>query len=225
MYLYGTESRPAEFGGWLSGAPVAAAACNPALDATAKAILRDAQDPAFGKHSRAVTTVWNIVKTYYPADTGLVSSVIFLSTQGGLATTSVGSPPAIRGIISVGPDFIDHTTDRFFARRVLQVGHELQHIKQWNAGMRGPAFKNEREFRAHCWTAFTPEFPGTGCMQHATRVGIIDCALGHYHCMTAADQRKYATGKTRLLTLRGTEETASGRAATTPRSTCDTTGC
>lgn len=225
MYLYEARTRQTRFEGVPASAPASAPTCSRTLDATAKAIIKDAQDPAYGKHSRAVRTVWSIVKTYYPTDVGLVSSVIFLSTEPGLSTTSVGSPPTIRGIIKVGPNFIDNTTERFFARRVLHVGHELQHIKQWRAGMRGPAYKHEREFLAHYWTATTREFPGTGCMQHATRVGSIDCALGNYHCMSAANQAKYAAWKKNLLALRLTEEAASGRSATLPRATCDTTGC
>ena len=225
MYFYETAARRTRFGGVPSSGPASAPTCSRTLDATAKAIIKDAQDPAYGKHSRAVRAVWSIVKTYYPTDVGLVSSVIFLSTELGLSTTSVGSPPTVRGIITVGPNFIDNTTERFFARRVLQVGHELQHIKQWRAGMRGATYKHKREFLAHHWTATTPESPGTGCMRPETRVASIDCALGHYHCMSATDQAKYATWKSRLLTLRAGVEAASGRSATSPRATCDTTRC
>lgn len=223
MYLYKARTQQTRLEG--SPAPTTAPTCNRTLDATARAIINGAQDPAFGKHSRAVRTVWSIVRTYYPVDAGLVSSVVFLSTEPSLSTTSVGSPPTVRGVITVGSNFIDGSTERFFARRVLQVGHELQHIKQWRAGMRGAAFRNEREFLAHSWTATTQEFPGTGCMQHATRVGIIDCALGNYHCMNPADQAKYAAQMRNLLALRRTEEAASGRSATSPRVTCDTTDC
>jgi hypothetical protein len=226
MYLYEARTRPTRF----EGVPVSALAeasaptCSRTLDATAKAIIKDAQDPAYGKHSRAVRTVWSIVKTYYPANVGLVAAVIFLDGESGLSVTSSGSPrmPPIRGIFKVGPSFIDNTTERFFARRVLQVGHELQHIQQWRSGMRGAAFKNEREFLAHYWTATTREFPGTGCMQHATRVGIIDCALGNYFCMSADKQAEYAARRERLLALRRTEEAASGRPATSPPAVCDT---
>ena len=225
MYLYEARTRQTRFEGVPASAPASAPTCNRTLDATAKAIIKDAREPAYGKHSRAVRTVWSIVKTYYPTDVGLVSSVIFLSTEPGLSTGSVGSPPIVRGIITVGPNFIDNATERFFARRVLQVGHELQHIKQWRTGMRGAAYRHEREFLAHHWTATTPEFPGTGCVRPETRVDSIDCALGYYHCMSATDQAKYATWKSRLLTLRASVQAGSGRSATSPRATCDTTGC
>ena len=165
-----------------------------------------------------------IVKTYYPADVELITAVIFLPDEPGLSVTPQGSPrmPPIRGRVHVGPNFIDNTTERFFARRVLQVGHELQHIQQWRSRMTGPAFKNEREFLAHYWTATTREFPGTGCIPHATRVSIIDCALGNYFCMSAPKQGGYAARKERLLALRRTEEAASGRPATSPPAVCDT---
>jgi hypothetical protein len=225
MYLHEFVSeQPIYAGVGLAESPLVRT-CNRTLDAAAKSIIKDAQDTTYGKHSRAVQVVWGILRTYYPSDAGLVSSVIFLSTEQGLTTTSVGSPPSIRGIITVGPNFIDNINDRFFARRVLQVGHELQHIKQWRSGMSGPTFKNEREFLAHSWTATTPEFPGTGCMQHATRVSIIDCALGNYYCMNTANQAKYAAWPNSLVTLRTTEEAASGRSATAPRARCDTSSC
>jgi hypothetical protein len=228
MYLHEFVSRQPVYAGLRLAEPPSVQTCSQTLDATAKAIVKDAQDPAYGKHSRAVQAVWNILKTYYPADASLVSSVIFLSTEPGLLTTSItsaGPPPNIRGMITVGPNFIDNTTERFFARRVLQVGHELQHIKQWRSGIVGGAFKNEREFLAHCWTAFAQEFPGTGCMYHKTRVSIIDCALGNYYCMSTANQAKYAPLVKNLLALRLTEEAASGNPASSPRATCDTSGC
>jgi hypothetical protein len=194
------------------------------LDVTARAIIKDAQDPAFGYDSRGMGTVWSIVRTYYPADVALVSWVIFVPNEPGVSVTRMGSPhmPPIRGGIQVGRSFIDNTTERFFARRVLQVGHELQHIKQWRSGMIGPAFKNEREFLAHFWTATTREFPGTGCVLPRTRVDIIDCALGNYFCMSVAKQREHTPRKERLLALRGTIVTASGRPATSPPARCDT---
>ena len=88
-------------------------------------------------------------------------------------------------------------------RRVLQVGHELQHIDQYRAGLIGPAHKAKREFLAHYWTAVAPEPPGTGCVNSATRVAIIDCALAFCHCMTAVERAPYAEHERRLLQLRG----------------------
>ena len=62
MYLYEARTRQTRF----EGVPVSALAsasaptCSRTLDATAKAIIKDAQDPAYGKHSRAVYTVWRL---------------------------------------------------------------------------------------------------------------------------------------------------------------------
>src|SRR4029434_2394391 len=106
------------------------------------------------------------------------------------------------GIITVGRDFIDHTTDRFFARRVLQVGHELRHIDQYRAGMIGPSNKAKREFLAHYWTALAAEKPGTGCVNKATRVAMIDCALANCHCMNPTDRAPYAAHERRFLDRR-----------------------
>ena len=44
-----------------SGAPAPAAACTNALDATARAIIAEAQDPKLGIYGRAVRAVWSIL--------------------------------------------------------------------------------------------------------------------------------------------------------------------
>jgi hypothetical protein len=115
---------------------------------------------------------------------------------------------------------VEHTDDQFFARRVLQVGHELRHIDQWRAGMVGPTRKAEREFLAHCWAALTPELPGTGCLPHATRVAIIDAALGNLNCLSASVRARYAQHERTLLALRQREQAASGRATTSAPTAC-----
>jgi hypothetical protein len=185
-----------------SGAPAPAPACTNPLDATAKSIIVAAQDPALGIYGRAVRAVWDILRTYYPTEATKVAAVVYSGKVRGLQTTRAGRGLTATGIITVGRDFIDHTTDRFFARRVLQVGHELQHIGQYRAGMIGPANKAKREFLAHCWTALSPEKPGTGCVTRTTRIAIIDCALAYCHCMSAAERAPYVAHERRLLDLR-----------------------
>jgi hypothetical protein len=185
-----------------ASSPSRARCLNP-LDATAKAIIAAAQDPKFGIYGRAVRTFWSILRTYYPTEATKVAAVIYSESVTGLQTTRAGTGPTATGIVAVGRDFIEHTTDRFLARRILQVGHELQHIDQYRAGMIGPANKAKREFLAHCWTALAAEKPGTGCVAKATRVAIIDCALAYFNCMSAADRARYAGHERRLLNLRG----------------------
>jgi hypothetical protein len=124
------------------------------------------------------------------------------------------------GLIRVGDDFLTHMTPRHFPRRVLQVGHEVFHINQWRAGMAGAARKAEREFLAFNWEVTTPELPGTGCMQHATRVALIDAALGNFNCLGASQQQQYAQQRANLLTLRVREQTASGLPPTSPPTAC-----
>ena len=177
--------------------------CTNALDDKAKAIIAAAQDPSVGIFSRAVQVVWSILRTYYPTEATKVAAVVYSdSLSSGLQTTRSGTGPTATGTITVSRDFIDHTTAEFFARRVLQVGHELRHIDQYRAGMIGPANKAKREFLAHCWTALAPDPPGTGCVSRATRVAIIDCALAYCHCMSPAERRPYAKEERRLLELR-----------------------
>ena len=203
-----------------SAGPSKRAACANPIDATARTIITSAQDTTQGIWNRGVSTVWSILRTYYPSEAGKVSAVVYVERVPGLITTRVGTEPAATGVISVGRYFTEHTTDQFFARRVLQVGHELRHIDQWRAGMIGPARKAEREFSAHCWTALTPEKPGTGCMYHATRVDIIDAALGNLNCLSAPVRAKHAREETALMALRPREQAASGRPATSPPTTC-----
>jgi len=201
-----------------------------ALDATARSIIAAAQDATVPIDTRARETVRRIVGTYFPGDAAKVSGVQFLElvrgSNGamrplqGLETVSEGTGAATRGLIRIGRDFIEGTNAQFFARRVLQVGHELRHIDQWRAGMTGPARSPEREFLAHAWTAMTPEIPGTGCMPHATRVSIIDAALGNFNCLAPADRARHAQTATALLALRSREVQASGRAAASAPSIC-----
>jgi hypothetical protein len=182
--------------------PPAASRCANPLDATARSIINAAQDPTLGIYGRAVRALWSILRTYYPTEATKVAAVVFSESVSGLQTTRAGTGPAATGIVTVGNDFIDHTNDEFFARRVLQVGHELQHIDQYRAGMIGPANKAKREFLAHYWTALAAEKPGTGCVNKATRVAMIDCALANCHCMSVTDRAPYAAHERRLLDLR-----------------------
>jgi hypothetical protein len=183
-----------------ASSPSAASRCTNPFDATARAIIAAAQDPKLGIYGRAVRAVWGILRTYYPTEATKVAAVVYSEGVQGLQTTRAGTGPT--GIIIVGRTFIEDTTDIFFARRVLQVGHELRHIDQYRAGMIGPANKAKREFLAHYWTAFASEKPGTGCVARATRVDIIDCALAYCHCMSATERARYAEHERRLLALR-----------------------
>ncbi len=106
-------------------AGVARGRCPNPLDAKARAIIAAARDTTRGIWDRAVATVWNILRTYYPSEVGKVSAVIHVEGVPGLRTTRVGTGPTARGVISVGRYFVEHTTEPYFARRVLQAGHEL----------------------------------------------------------------------------------------------------
>ncbi|HEV7661597.1 MAG TPA: DUF4157 domain-containing protein [Allosphingosinicella sp.] len=186
------------------------------LDDEAKAIIADAKDATRAIDARAIAAVKSILAAYY--DGSMVEEVVYDEADPGLTTSPVGKGKAIKGRITVGKYFIDNIDK--FARRVLQVGHELQHVKQQRDGMGGPANKNEREFLAHSWAARQNEKPGTGRMAHANRVGMIDEALNNYFCMSAEKQKQYKGEKDGLLTLRATEETASGGPASAAPTSC-----
>jgi len=216
--------------GVLGQAPQARGCARNPIDANAAAIIAAARDQAQPIDVRGRELIRTIIRTYFPSDAPKVSGVQYVEVvrdrRGntgplpGLETTSEGAGPTARGLIRVGRPFVEGTNDTFFARRVLQVGHEIRHIDQWRAGMVGPARKAEREFLAHRWTAITPELPGTGCMPHATRVAIIDAALGNFNCLSAANRTRYVQLQSALLALRQQEQAASGNPATAPPAAC-----
>lgn len=189
-----------------------------ALDETAKKIIEAAKDTTKSIDERAIRAVNDIVKAYY--DPALVEKIVYDEKDPGLTTSPSGKGKDIKGQITVGKYFIDNIGS--FARRVLQVGHELQHVQQQREGKGGPAMKNQREFLAFYWEATQPEKAGTGRMPHASRVDLIDAALKNYYCMPDADQKTYADKKDELLKLRSTEESASGNGHTDPPSVCPT---
>lgn len=116
-------------------------------------------------------------------------------------------------------------TEKHFARRVLQVGHELEHITQIRSGLAGGHKKYEREFLAFYHEALNPEKQGTGLMQHRTRLRLIDAALGNYYCLSDTKQKEYATKKQELLDRRNSEIDAGGKPDTTnPPSKCKPSG-
>ncbi len=192
-------------------------AANP-LDEKAKKILEAAKDTSKGIDQRAIDAVNSIVKAYY--DPALVEKVVYDEKDPGLTTSPIGTGKDIKGQITVGKYFIENIDA--FARRVLQVGHELEHVRQQRSGMGGAAKKNEREFLAFHWEATQPEKAGTGRMAHASRVALIDESLRNYYCMPDADQKTNADKKEELLKLRETEEKASGQEHKEPPTTCAT---
>ena len=124
----------------------------------------------------------------------------------------------IKGKITVGRYFVENVDK--FARRVLQVGHELQHVDQQRAGMGGADKSNEREFLAHSWTAKEPEKAGTGRVSQKTRVDMIDEALGNYRCMPEDRRTAHKTEMEALLELRKSHDGKAGNAATEPPTEC-----
>jgi hypothetical protein len=191
------------------------------LDKKAQAIILKAQNQNVHEEERAKQAVWDIIKTYYPATAGIVDRVKYVKDLGGLETDRVKRDGQTKGVIRVGHYFVGHVNNRFFARRVLQVGHELAHINQFRMGMVGDVAKHEREFRAHYWASTTKEIPGTGRVSHTTRVTGIDCALRHFNCLGKEKQKKYSLWKEKLLELRKIHQKASGRPATAIPTGCD----
>ncbi|MBS0508441.1 MAG: DUF4157 domain-containing protein, partial [Proteobacteria bacterium] len=200
--------------------PDGKAASPNALDKTAQDIIAAAKDSQAtpDKGQRATDAVRAIVKAYYAGDAAKVSDVVYEAKDPGLTTSPVGTGTNVTGKITVGDYFIDHIDS--FARRVLQVGHELQHVDQQRGGMGGPAKQNEREFLAFAWEALQDPKAGTGSLGYVMRRDLIDCALGHLLCLDAAAQKNYEPKKKQLLDKRDTVNGKGGHPATDAPTGC-----
>jgi len=120
----------------------------------------------------------------------------------------------------VGDYFVNNTTKAGFARRVIQVDHELEHIRQHRAGMGGPKTKKLREFLAYHREALAPEPSGTGKVSHATRVDLIDAALKNYFCMSDDQRKEHVGKKDELLKVRADHVEKSHKTFPEPPSSC-----
>ena len=185
-------------------------------DVHAEAIVKKAKDAKVSLSDRAVEAVKSIVREYY--DESLVSEVTYRESEPGLSTSPVGKAKDLKGKIFVGKYFIEHIDA--LAHRVLQVGHELQHIRQQREGMDGPKNKDKREFLAFTWEGLEPTKDGTGVLPDASRRRIIDTALGYYNCFSADDQKTYAAKKAELLKKREDVNGTHGNASTDPPTDC-----
>jgi hypothetical protein len=207
------------------GAPIAFGALqrqkNP-LDDKAKAIIGKAKDTTVDADKRAVQLVNDIITEYYAGDAAKVDRVVFDDAKAGsgLDTVSVGSGPTTKGKISVGNYFVNNVDS--FARRVLQVGHELEHIDQYRGGLAGGQNKNKREFLAFHDESLAVEKTGTGRLSFATRLALIDAALGYYYCLSDEEQKSLDSKKQALLKRRAEVNGKGGNDPTDPPTKCKT---
>jgi hypothetical protein len=191
------------------------------IDAQAEALIALAQNAATPIDQRGKELVAQMLAAYYPNDAAKFKAIKYIAaTQGVLADCPASGPASMTCKLEVGSYFVEHTTKREISHRVLQLGHEIQHVEQHRQGMGGDAHRHEREFLAFHWEATAPEKAGTGHLQHSTRVMVIDAALGHYNCLTAAEKASYDSRYKQLLTLRQSEQTASHQPATRAPTGC-----
>lgn len=190
------------------------------LDANAKAIIEKAKDASVGIDKRAVQLVNDIITQYYPGEASKIETVVFDDKRAGsgLETQSVGSGATAKGNIAVGTYFVTHVDS--FARRVLQVGHELDHINQYRGGLAGGQNKNKREFQAFYNEALADEKPGTGRMSYSTRLALIDGTLGYFYCLSADEQTDSESKKAALLKRREEVNGKAGNEPKDPPTTC-----
>ncbi len=193
------------------------------LDERSNLIIGMASAEGDSNSQKANKIVAAIVCYYYNPYQGTVRNITYdPDLNSGLMTTRVGRGSNSKGDISVSDQFIQGTNSSHFARRVLQVGHELKHIQQYRSGMTGNVNKNEREFQAFCENALADEFEGTGRMSRATRRNLIDAALGYYYCLSTDKKQEYLPHKTRLLTRRSEINNSAGRGPTAAPTSCRT---
>lgn len=181
------------------------------VDADAQRIIDLAQDTTIPVDQRAVAVVKAIISQYFPGDAPKISGINFRSDEPGLQTNFVGRGAATTGVLDVGNEFVANTTQADFARRVLQVRHEIEHIEQVRSGMAGETRSDEREFIAFYHEALAQELSGTGRVQHSTRVRLIDGALGYYYCLSSELQSTNATRRDELVARRVEEVRRSHR--------------
>src|SRR5438132_1544753 len=163
-----------------------------AADEHAKAIVTAAQAETPGIEERAVNAVTAIIDTYYPEKKSMVELVKWWETDlDGLQTTAQGSGTKVTGVIEVSRKFITHNTGRNFARHVLQVGHEVEHIQQHRDGMGGKKKKPEREFLAFYHEGIATEVPHTGHMGPEMRIDLLNEAIVNYNKLSDDDKKKY----------------------------------
>jgi hypothetical protein len=180
------------------------------VGADAQRIIDLAQDPSRPVERRAVAVVRAIIDQYHSADASKISRIEFREDLSGLDVTASGQGTSTTGVLRVGRNFVEQTTQANFARRVAQVRHEIEHVEQQRAGMTGASRQDEREFIAFYHEALFQEPTGTGRMQHGTRVNLIDGALGYYYCLGADLQRDNTSRRDELVTRRAQEVRRSG---------------
>lgn len=187
-----------------------------ALDAPAETIVTAAQDGSKPVADRGVALVRAIIAIYFPTSAALVKEVVWRADEPGLLTNAADGKD-VKGTIYVGTSFLDQATAKGFARRVIQVDHELEHIRQHRAGgMGGPSNSNLREFLAFAREAMQAELPGTGRISHSTRIGLIDEALRNYYALSADQRKHHSVTRQALLTERERHDGKSGNAKTEP---------
>lgn len=160
-------------------------------DTKAQKIIRDAKDEQVPMKERAEKAVRDILEKYYP--TLKVKDVVYDPKLKSGLETDVGNKD---GKIHVSDQFVKDI-DRF-ARRVLQVGHELQHIEQYRQGRSSPEEKHPREFEANASSSRAQEKEGTGRMPDEMRRAYAAEALRHYDQMSKPQQEKYKAEKEQL---------------------------
>jgi hypothetical protein len=194
-----------------------------ALEADPAAGSRDAAaDPAPG---RAAAPSFRLDDEAKPAFLASLREAVCATADEGMAGTgsTSGGCPWIEhwfGHYASQPATHVARSIRRFAPETADASSQSEVIALIAARVRRSVDQWARSGEISYQEAFNPEVPGTGTVSHATRVLMIDAALGYYNCFGADLQRQYTGHRDRLLGHRTEEQRLSGRETTPPPTEC-----
>ena len=181
-----------------------------AYDERALGIAAMAQDTSRSTEERAVACVKAILQTYYPEDAGKIAEVTFENALVGMALSRNGKGGEAKLKLVVGRDAVEQMPT-MLAAEVLRVGHELQHVEQYQQGLHGRKHRHKAEFLAYHWEATAEAPAGTGVVARAKRLSWCEEGLKHYGKLSPEQQQSYRHLREELLEVKRAWEAPASR--------------
>jgi hypothetical protein len=138
---------------------------------------------------------------YFPDEIHKLYSLKYVPGIDGLGTDNTGSGANAKTKLVFGDYFLDNIVPEHFARRVLQLKHELIHCDQYRKGYTGDNYAVWREYQAYFHSGTASELPGTGKMNASMRLTLIDASLGCFNCLSEATRNSDSYKKNREYLL------------------------
>lgn len=149
-----------------------------------------AHDTSYPESQRATACARAILETYYPEESHKIARIVYEPSLTGMAVTPIGRSDALRGKLVLGRASLAQMPT-MLAAEVLRVGHELQHLEQYQRGLHGRKHRHEAEFLAFYWEALAEPPAGTGVVAHAKRVSWCEEGLKHFGKLDPESQAIY----------------------------------